>query len=177
MRIKHKLYGREVNADTKILIVGTFNPDCVRNEADFFYGRGRNYLWQLLPAAFGDQELKTATKQEKEKYIKSKNIDFIDLISETNLEIPLNYNDDYIDKKVVEWRDVIAEIPKLKELKKVGFTRRSFSPKTSKIKSKAEEIERYCEGKGIFFQKLTTPSRFYNEEKQAEWTRFLTENI
>jgi G:T/U-mismatch repair DNA glycosylase len=36
-----------------MLIIGTFNPATYKNQADFFYSRGKNYFWRLLPVAFG----------------------------------------------------------------------------------------------------------------------------
>ncbi len=54
-------------------------------------------------------------------------IDFIDLISEIVVEDASNYNDDYLDNKEIVWRDVVAEIEKLPNIKRVCFTRRSFS--------------------------------------------------
>lgn len=54
--IGHKFIDHQLNPNTMVLIVGTFNPNVNNNEADFFYGRNRNYLWRLLPIAFGQND-------------------------------------------------------------------------------------------------------------------------
>ncbi len=41
--IKHRFLDHQINPETEILILGTFNPETEKNEADFFYGRNRNY--------------------------------------------------------------------------------------------------------------------------------------
>lgn len=43
-KVKHRFINHKINPDTEILILGTFNPEAKENEADFFYGRSRNYL-------------------------------------------------------------------------------------------------------------------------------------
>lgn len=64
-KIKHKSLIRPIDPRTEILIIGTFNPDTQGNEADFFYGRGRNFFWRLLPFVFDEPDLKGADKQKK----------------------------------------------------------------------------------------------------------------
>lgn len=34
--VKHKFRDHQIQADTEILIIGTFNPDAAKNNADFF---------------------------------------------------------------------------------------------------------------------------------------------
>lgn len=172
--IKHKLLGHARNPLTEILIIGTFNPDTEKNPADFFYGRVRNHLWNLLPFAYNEKGLKGAAKQEKLDFIKNHRIDFIDLIKQVLVEEGQedNVKDHYIDQRVTEWRDVISEIKKLSNLTRVCITRKSFSD-TPNIKNKVIEIQEYCQNEGIYFQALSTPARFYNEDKQNEWTNFL----
>ena len=173
--IKHRFIDHQINSETEILILGTFNPDTEKNEADFFYGRGRNYLWRLLPTAFQKPDLKKASKQEKLSFIEQRKIDFIDLIAEIKVEDgqEANYNDDFIDKKVTKWRDIITEIKKLKNLKKICFTRKTFN-NIPNMEKQIEIIQEYCFKNGIYFKALTTPARFYNEKKQIEWTKFIT---
>ena len=67
--IKHRFLSHEINSATEILIIGTFNPDAKDNKAEFFYGRDRNFLWRLLPTAFGIENLKDKTKREKLDFI------------------------------------------------------------------------------------------------------------
>ena len=173
--IKHRFLDHEINPETEILILGTFNPDTEKNEADFFYGRSRNYLWKLLPTAFQKPDLKKASKQEKLSFIEQVKIDFIDLIAEIEVESgqEANYNDDFIDNKVIKWQNIKTEIEKLKNLKKICFTRKTFND-IPNMEKKIEIIQEYCFKNGIYFKALTTPARFYNEKKQIEWTKFLT---
>mgnify|MGYP000203195880 CR=1 FL=1 len=51
--IKHKFLDHNINPKAEMLFLGTFNPETENNDADFFYGRSRNYLWKLLPLAIG----------------------------------------------------------------------------------------------------------------------------
>jgi len=173
-RVKHKFLKHKINPETEILIVGTFNPEGNDNEANFFYSRQRNYLWTLIPKAFGLESLKGKSQSEKLDFITERKIDFIDLIKEIEVDQVLNYYDGYLDKKDKTWRDVISEMENLKNLKKVCFTRKTFSD-IPEMKQRIEGIKQYCERWGIKFECLVTPARFYNSDKQAEWTKFLTE--
>lgn len=174
INIKHKFLDHTINPKTEILIIGTFNQNTEGNEADFFYGRVRNHLWNLLPRAYNEKDLKGAAKQEKLDFIEKHRIDFIDLIAKVKVDEGQedNVNDHYIDHRVDEWRDVISEMKKLPTLKKVCLTRKSFAD-VPNIKVKVLEIQEYCQQENIPFQILSTPARFYNLTKQAEWTSFL----
>ncbi len=173
IRIKHKFIDHQIDPNTETLIIGTFNPDIEGNKAEFFYGRSKNYLWTLLPTAFEESNLKGKTKTEKIAFIKKHKIDFIDLISEIEVQDDekLNYTDTLIDGKVTEWTEVIEEISKLQHLNRIGFTRRTFSG-IPNIKQQIEEVKKYADQNGILFQFLTTPARFYNQQKQEEWSLF-----
>jgi len=173
--VKHRFLDHQINPDTETLIIGTFNPDTASNQAEFFYGRGRNYLWRLLPTAFMVTDLKGAMKQHKLEFISKNKIDFIDLISEIEVDEgqEANYYDGYIDNKKIKWREIISEIDRLKNLKRVCFTRKTFSD-IPNMKMQIEIIKEHCKKKNIHFQAMTTPARFYNQDKQAEWTNFLT---
>jgi len=174
MRIKHRMKDRELNPETEILIIGTFNPDVSANPAVFFYDRPRNYLWRLLPEAYNKESLKDESLCSKKEFIRNKKIDFIDLIAEIEIEKGQEaiYKDNYIDCKVVKWANVVEEIKNLKNLKKIGFTRKTFNC-IPNIRNKVIEIEEYCKNNHIYFQTLITPARYYNESKQKEWTDFL----
>lgn len=169
--VKHRFLEHQINPLTETLIIGTFNPDSDNNTADFFYGRGRNFLWRLLPTVFGDQDLKGKSLKDKLEFIDRKKIDFIDLISEVKVDEPDNYYDAYIDNKVSIWRNVIEEIKKLHSLKRVCFTRRSFSG-IPQMRKHIEEIQRHCAANKINFLNLITPARFYRLDKQQEWNNF-----
>lgn len=171
--IKHRFLSYPVESGTQYLIVGTFNPDTEKNEADFFYGRRQNYLWTLLPVAFGENNMKKLSKSEKELFIRKYKIRLVDVIEEVSVDEgeETNYNDIYIDNKVTKWRDIITLINGLPHLKKVCFTRKTFAG-IPNIRKHIEEIQRHCENKGIEFKALPTPARFYNIAKQQVWTDF-----
>ncbi len=172
--VKHRFLNHKINPKTETLIIGTFNPEIAENDAEFFYGRIRNYLWKLLPTAFGKPDLKGAAKKEKLDFIKEYKIDFTDLIKEIRVEEnqEANYSDSYIDNKVTQWKNIITLIDTLQNLKRVCFTRKTFSD-IPHIKKRLLDIRKHCDNKGILFQALITPSRFYREDKQTEWTNFL----
>jgi len=171
--VKHISSSHPIHPDTETLIIGTFNPGTPENTADFFYGRRQNYLWRLLPMAFGKPDLKNASREDKLEFMNIHKIDFIDLIAEVNVEegMEANYNDDYIDNLVIQWKDVISEMEKLKNLRKACFTRKTFS-NVPNIWKKVLEIEKYCLSKEIDFKCLITTSRVYSKAKQHEWSQF-----
>lgn len=164
----------QINPETETLIIGTFNPETADNDAQFFYGRSRNYLWRLLPTTFGEPDLKGSSKQEQLEFISKYKIDLIDLIEEIQVDAgqEANYYDGYIDNKVTRWRNIIAVIENLPSLKRVCFTRKTFSD-IPNMKKQLNAIRKHCESKGIPFKALTTPARFYKEDKQTEWSNFL----
>lgn len=174
--IKHRLLDHQINPETEILIIGTFNPDTDENKADFFYGRNRNYLWKILSDIYQKQNLKNASKKEKLSFIEQEKIDFIDLIVEIEVEDghKLNYKDDYIDSKVTQWQNVITEIEKQKNIKKICFTRKTFKG-IPNIKNQIEKVKVYSNEHNIIFQFLTTPARppkYYGKKTMDEWTNF-----
>lgn len=171
MLIHHRFSGRPVSADTEIVIVGTFNPETPENKADFFYGRTQNHLWNLLPTAFGKSSLKNSSKDEKMKFMTQYKIDFMDVITSVNVEKPDDYRDDYIDACVAEWTDVVGQLRKLSNLRKVCVTRKTFSG-IPNIRKQLLEVEEYCRKHSIHFQYLITPARGYSTLKQEEWNAF-----
>ena len=172
-KIKHRFIKHSINPKTETLIIGTFNPDAEENVADFFYGRQRNFLWTLIPTAFNETSLKGKLLSEKLNFVEKYKIDFIDLISEVEVEVDevVNYDDGYLDSRVTEWRNVTSEIEKLRNLKRVCLTRKSFGD-IPNMKTRIDDIKNYCDKKAILFQLLSTPARFINEAKQTEWTNF-----
>ena len=171
--VEHKFIDHQLNPNTKYLIIGTFNPNVNNNEADFFYGRNRNFLWKLLPLAFGEIDLKQADLENKMAFIQRNDIDFIDLIKSIEIENGQenNYLDNYIDGIVVEWNAVLYELKKLPNLLKVAFTRSTFQG-IPNIHAKILEIQNYCQDNNIDFACLKTPARYYNQEKQNIWNIF-----
>jgi hypothetical protein len=133
-------------------------------------------MWTLLPGAFGEPSLKNAPISEKRDFMQRYKIDFIDLISEVVVDEATNYEDQYLDSRVVKWRNVQAEIASLPQLKMVCFTRKSFSG-IPKMRLQVEAIQEFCLQKGIAFNMLSTPSRFYSSQKETEWKSVLNPNI
>ncbi|MGV3630823.1 MAG: hypothetical protein ACO1O6_06440 [Bacteroidota bacterium] len=173
--VKHRFYFKTIDPSTEILVIGTFSPEHEDNPADSFYGRIRNHFWRLITAAFDKPSLKGKSKEEKLRFTRKYRIDFIDLIRELKVETghECNYNDDYIDNKVTEWFDVVGEISRLSSLRKVCFTRKSFS-QVPNLRKKISEVEELCNKLGVEFKYLTTPSRFYSKAKEEEWRQFFS---
>jgi G:T/U-mismatch repair DNA glycosylase len=183
--IKHKFLDHQINPATETLIIGTFNPAAVKNDAEFFYSRPKNYLWTHIPLAFDEKSLKQKKIGEKEyenklnekkAFIEKHRIDFIDLISEVRVEEgqETNYDDDYIDSRVPEtgWRDVVGEIKKLHSLKRACFTRRTLSD-IPQMRKRIELIQSCCQERGVHFQFVTTPGRPLRKDRPNEWSEFI----
>ncbi len=173
-RIRHKFQHHQLNPETETLIVGTFNPDAPSNYARFFYGRDQNFLWRLLPTAFGEPDLKRQPNEAKLRFVAQHKIDFIDLIAEVDVEAgqETNYLDNYIDGRITECRLVTLEMEKLRNLKRVGLTRKTLTG-IPVMSEQIAAIARCCQARGIPFSTLMTPARGYSEEKQAIWNGFL----
>jgi G:T/U-mismatch repair DNA glycosylase len=173
--IPHKFLDRRIDPEAQTIIIGTFNPAADKNPATFFYSRGRNYFWRLLPTALKkkEEDMKKNTSEEKNIFIRRHKIDLIDLIAAVQVEQgkETSYADDYIDSRVTQWRNVVQEISRLNGLKRVCFTRKTFTG-IPRMKEKIEEVQEYCENKAIVFKCLTTPARFYSNVKQDEWNNF-----
>lgn len=181
MRIKHKFLPRQLNPETEILIVGTFNPGINANRANFFYSRGHTSFWELMSAIFGEKCLRYSEKQEKEDFIKRHKIDFADLIEEIDITAQdlSSYKDITLDENwnVVKCKNIPQEISHLNKLKKVCFTRRTFQY-IPNIQKKVEELELWCKNKGIEFRGLTTPANYGKVDAQKrfeEWKAFFKE--
>lgn len=177
--ISHKFRDHQVSPNTEVLILGTFNPCTPKNDADFFYGGNKNQLWELLPKAFAESSLKKLPVSERKEFCARQKIDFIDLIKEVEVDAGKEASrlDDYIDANVVAWNDIESEIVKLRYLRLVCFTRKSFG-KINKIKTRVGEIAAFCERNEISFKLLVSPSplarRLTITQKQEEWSRALS---
>lgn len=171
--ITHRFWSHSIHPDTETLIVGTFNPETDANDADFFYGRKRNFLWRLLPTAFGCEDLKGRSKSDKINFIRQHRIDFIDLITQVEVDPgeEANYDDIYLDSKKPALNDIVAELGKLVHIKRVCFTRKTLAG-IPNMRSKVNEIQGYCAINGIDFSLLKTPARTYSASKQAIWSDF-----
>ena len=175
-QVLHKFRNHFVNRNSKILILGTFNPD-VPTGPDFFYGRPRNYLWQLLPACWNLESLKNKELRAKRAFMELYKIDFADLIQ--SVEVPegtqTNVDDAYIDGFATQWNAVIPLIDSLESLNAVYFTRKTFVG-IPNIKERVLAIENHCLKARIRFHCLETPARFANLAKQRQWKDVIVNN-
>ena len=171
MIVKHRFATHAVANNTTTLILGTFNPDNSSN-IDFFYGRPRNHLWDLLPACFGEQGLKSASLQAKQEFMARHKIDFVDLIKSLK-DLPLdeidNYEDVFIDKYIDEFEDVASLIASIPSISKVCFTRSTLPASIPRIGQRVRELQHYCVSKQVNFDFLITPSRFVSRAKLNNW--------
>ena len=170
--ITHKFKDFPIQDDASILILGTFNPDVEKNEAEFFYGRSRNYLWELLPKMFDLESMKNSNVETKKAFIQKYKIGFVDLIETLEVDSgqEANYYDNYIDSKVKNWANVTDLILSLPSLKQVFFTRQTFAG-IPKIKEQIDKIQLRCRENNIEFHCLPTPARFINQDKINQWKR------
>jgi G:T/U-mismatch repair DNA glycosylase len=175
--ILHKFRNHLVSQETEILILGTFNPDIPAGPT-FFYGRPRNFLWQLLPGCWGLPSLKNSPLPAKQVFMARHNIDFVDLIASVNVPAgdEANYLDTYLDDKVVEWKSISNLIAGLPNLNAVYFTRKTFA-NTPNIHNQIIDIRNYCIQHNIRFCLLETPARFANANKQQQWTDIIINQI
>jgi hypothetical protein len=127
--IPHKFLDHSIGRSTETLIIGTFNPalDNDQNPATFFYSRPRNFLWKLLPSAYGEADLRGSSVDGKITFIRQKKIDFIDLVAQIDAATDkISYGDEFVEKHFTQWRDLDHEIDRLTNLRRVGFTRCTF---------------------------------------------------
>ncbi len=167
--ISHQLPNYQPNPATEILILGTFTP-AVPGAPDFFYGRPRNFLWHLLPQAFGLAPLKDEPLPRKQEFMAKYHIDFADIIKTVDLPdgLEAEAEDDAADAYVLEWNDVITMVDALPNLKALYFTRKTFNSLPN-IKAQVMPLAQHCRQKGIRFCKLETPARHYSDSKLQQW--------
>jgi len=169
--VKHGFLTHTMDTGAETVIIGTFNPGCICN-IEFFYSGARNRLWRLLPAAFGEEDLRKASRDKKIKFSWRRGIEFIDIISEVEVEKgqECNRNDSYIDPRVTEWRDVIQELGLLRNVKRICFTRRTFNKSVYEIALRVTKLKEHF---GRKFRLMPSPAWYPVAAEQAIWTEFL----
>ncbi len=174
--IQHKFRNHSINKQTRLLIIGTFNPDVIGNDVTFFYGRHRNFLWRYLPFSFGEVDLKQVNLVDKLNFMERKKVDFVDVIKTIDIEQgnELNFDDNYIDNFVIEWNNIIDILENNKSIKKVIFTRSTFNG-IPNIYDKIDEIEVYCNMNEIKYINMISPARFWRNDRQLIWNNFINE--
>ncbi|DAB29265.1 MAG TPA: hypothetical protein CFH84_10440 [Sulfurimonas sp. UBA12504] len=170
MIIKHKFLNSHQLQGKKILIIGTFNPDVTCNEAEFFYGRAKNFFWRLLPEVFGKESLKGDVKRQKE-FLAQHDIELSDLILsvEVSQKDICSYGDDKLIHVIEYNTENIITILSNGKTKEVYFTRKSFDKSVQNIRGEIYKIKEFCDKNSIKFGFLPTPSRFYSQKKLEEW--------
>jgi hypothetical protein len=63
-KVKHGFLDHKIDPAAETIIIGTFNPGSLC-DISFFYSGARNRLWRLLPNAFGERDLRQASRDEK----------------------------------------------------------------------------------------------------------------
>ena len=110
---KNKMFcGEEINQSSRILVIGTFNPDansCTKtNNAEWFYGRKKNNLWRFLPRAMGFESLHLTDRPdisvtEWKQFCIDQKIVFIDLIKSIDTGNPLpDFGDNEVEARISE---------------------------------------------------------------------------
>jgi G:T/U-mismatch repair DNA glycosylase len=178
MLVKHKFLDSYPLVGKKILIIGTFNPDVPCNGAEFFYGRAKNYFWDLLPSMFAKESLKGDVQKQK-KFLELHDIELSDLILSVELskEDICSYGDDKLTNVIEYNTDNILEILKKGKTKEVYFTRKSFDKSVENIKTEIYKIKDFCEKNSIKFRFLPTPARFLTEKKCQEWRECFNQTV
>lgn len=167
--LRNKFESYKPASETEILLLGTFTHDHAHS-GDFFFGRPRNFLWHLLPLCFKQPDLKNASIQQKQAFMKKHKIDFADVIRALEVEWGQEdiTEDDFIDSHVHEFTDLIALVDSLPALKAVYFTRKTFNG-IPNCKMQVSKLAEHCIGRQIRFCKLDTPARHFSDEKQKQW--------
>jgi G:T/U-mismatch repair DNA glycosylase len=175
VKIKHKFLNHEIDPQAEMLIIGTFNPghECNKDN-EFFYDSTGNRLWKLLPNAFGEEDLRKSTRDQKLKFSRDKRIDFIDIIEEIEVEEEhaCKREDKYIDGKVTQWRNVSGELQKLSSLKRACFTRSTFKD-VHNIKEEVYKLNKYLETRKLQLWLMRTPAWYPHKDEQSLWINFL----
>ena len=102
--------GKPINKKSKILIIGTFNPDknsCEKqNNASWFYGRKQSNFWRYLPKAMGNESLHLNDSSNEfprcwKEYCIENKIVIIDLVKQIKINDVLpNFGDREVECKI-----------------------------------------------------------------------------
>lgn len=83
MITRAKAFPPEVNADSRLLILGSFPSVQSRLQA-FYYGNPRNRFWKILSSFFGENL--PVTVPEKKSLLKAHNIALWDVVAECDID-------------------------------------------------------------------------------------------
>lgn len=182
----HKFYGHEFHQNgefgllptwnAKTLIIGTFNPANnfhPQNTALYFYGRNRNYFWDILPLFAGELPVDKTSPQSQKLFLEKKQIALTDLL--ISIDDAQLSNSEHIrriktvkDKEIEKFHVFNWNTQKIKnyietyKIEAVYFTFLSNQSKANTSLNAFEHqtrlIEAFCINKNIFTSRLFTPS-------------------
>ena len=173
--IEHLCRSHRLDPNAETLVIGTFNPLHPENKAEFFYGRGRNYLWRLLPISLGEAiDLKDAPVEDKKSFMRRHRVDFIDIIA--SAKVPPRWKINFADRELnnncgLNWRAIAEETVAL-PLRRVLFTRKSFNDVT-KMRDRVTTLVAHFAERGVQVCFLPTPARYYSAKKQQDWNSII----
>jgi hypothetical protein len=186
MSCTHKFFGHDFhqrgekgllpNWNAKTLIIGTFNPNnnfYEQNSASYFYGRKRNYFWDILPLFAGEPAIDKSNSLFQKCFLENKKIAITDLLISIN-DAELN-NTEHIrriksvkDKEIEKFHsfnwntEFIKNYIEINKVEAVYFTYLSNPSASNQLINTFEFqtrlIESYCQEIGVFTSRLFTPS-------------------
>ncbi len=177
---KGGIYGLFPKWNYKTLIIGTFNPEnewMVKNTAEYFYGRPRNYMWRVLPCFTvanpnPDPAIHRLNINAQRTFLESNAIGMTDLLIRIN-DCDINNADhrNWINSvrdadlqyfNEFEWNtDNIIEQIQEQKVTNVYFTKLGNpvgNVQANTFENQMRIIERYCHENNIINQRIYTPS-------------------
>lgn len=179
MPCTHKFFGHQnhlpgvdgllPNWPVDTLIIGTFNPEnawAPNNDAEYFYGRPRNYFWRILPRFAGEPSIHRLDVHSQIDFLQRKKIAVTDLLIEiegadiNNLEhiqlINGFLDDDVNNFAPLRWNTQrIIHYLTVNDVKAVYFTKLGGN---GVFEPQMVIIEDFCHENGISVKRLHTPS-------------------
>ena len=185
MACRHRFYDKlSPDWELEYLFVGTFNPSWDFNnaeQADYFYGRNRNFFWRILPEVFENESLKNNHLIDKIEYLRKNKIGLTDLIisvdnanesSKVDVDnLTIGFSDNVLNNYILEFNteNIINLITKNSKPIKGVFLTRSTLNNINQIRDEWAEIERFCLKNKINTNRLLTPARNYSVRKVIDW--------
>ncbi|OGS71125.1 MAG: hypothetical protein A3G95_08905 [Flavobacteria bacterium RIFCSPLOWO2_12_FULL_31_7] len=185
MACRHRFYDKlSPDWELEYLFVGTFNPSWDFNnaeQADYFYGRNRNFFWRILPEVFENESLKNNHLIDKIEYLRKNKIGLTDLIisvenanesSKVDVDnLTIGFSDNVLNNYILEFNteNIINLITKNSKTIKGVFLTRSTLNNINQIRDEWAEIERFCLKNKINTNRLLTPARNYSVRKVIDW--------
>jgi len=187
MPCTHKFYGHLSHQDGNMgllpnwkcntLIIGTFNPDAIfhpYNEANYFYGRRRNYFWKLISRFLCcPNEIQRADTDTQLSVLRQNGIGITDLLVSVN-DANIENNEDVIrirsvrDDELEQFNDLtwntdnIISFINNQQIKHVYFTKLGDKDiqnlDIDTFENQMRLIERHCDQNDIHNYRLHTPS-------------------